>query len=223
MAATIRAVLFDLDGTLLDTAPDLHGALNQLRQEQMLGPVPYDAVRSAASHGSVRVVKVGFPDSDGEDFLALQRRFLEIYRGALARETRLFEGMDEVLRDLANRRLQAGIVTNKPAAYTEPLLAELGLNTRFACVVSGDTLTERKPHPKPLLHAAALADVSPGECIYVGDAERDVQAAHAAGMTAVVAKYGYLRADEDATAWGGDAYIDRPLDLVDWLEASGRL
>jgi N-acetyl-D-muramate 6-phosphate phosphatase len=223
MAATIRAVLFDLDGTLLDTAPDLHGALNQLRAEQMLGPVPFDAVRSAASHGSVRVVRVGFPDADEEGFLALQRRFLEIYRGALSRETRLFPGMDEVLRDLAGWRLKAGIVTNKPASFTDPLLAELGLTARFACVVSGDTLTERKPHPAPLLHAATLAGVAPGECIYVGDAERDVQAAHAAGMPAVVAKYGYLRADEDATAWGGDAYLDRPLDLLGWLEASGRL
>jgi N-acetyl-D-muramate 6-phosphate phosphatase len=223
MAATIKAVLFDLDGTLLDTAPDLYGALNQLRAEQNLGPLPYDTVRGVVSHGSGRVVKVGFPDTDGEDFLALQRRFLEIYRGALSRETRLFPGMDEVLRKLANWHLKAGIVTNKPARFTDPLLAELGLTARFACVVSADTVAERKPHPLPLLHAAALAGVAPGECIYVGDAERDVQAAHAAGMPAVVAKYGYLWADEDATAWGGDAYLDRPLDLLDWLKASGRL
>ena len=223
MAGTIKAVLFDLDGTLLDTAPDLYGALNQLRKEHMLAPLPFDAVRGAASHGSVRVVKVGFPDADGDGFTVLQQRFLEIYRGALARETRLFPGMDEVLQTFANWRLKAGIVTNKPASFTDPLLAELGLTSRFACVVSGDTLAERKPSPKPLLHAAALAGVTPDECIYVGDAERDVQAAHAAGMPAVVANYGYLRADEDATAWGGDAYIERPLDLLDWLKSSGRL
>jgi len=223
MTAMIRAVLFDLDGTVLDTAPDMAGALSQLRQEHALAPLPFDAVRSAVSHGSARVVKAGFPDADAEGFLALQRRFLEIYSGALSRETRLFAGMDEVLRALANWRMKSGIVTNKPAWLTDPLLAELGLSARFVCVVSGDTLAERKPHPKPLLHAAALAGVSASECIYVGDAERDVQAAHAAAMPALVAKYGYLRADEDASVWGGDGYLDRPLDLLDWLKASGRL
>ncbi len=223
MALTLRAVLFDLDGTLLDTAPDMVGALNALRQEELLPPLPYAAVRSAVSHGSARVVKSGFPDADPESYLRLQRRFLEIYRSAISRETRLFPGMDEVLTTLASRRIKSGIVTNKPAWLTDPLLAELGLRARFACVVSGDTLAERKPHPLPLLHAAALAEVSPSECIYVGDAERDVQAAHAATMPALVASYGYLRADEDATAWGGDGYLNRPLDLLDWLNASGRL
>ena len=120
-------------------------------------------------------------------------------------------------------RIKSGIVTNKPAWLTEPLLAELGLRARFACVVSGDTLAERKPHPLPLLHAAALAGACPGACIYVGDAERDVQAAHAAAMPALVANYGYLQADEDSARWGGDGYLSRPLDLLDWLEASGRL
>jgi N-acetyl-D-muramate 6-phosphate phosphatase len=148
---------------------------------------------------------------------------LEIYRGALARETRLFPGMDEVLQAVAAWGMKSGIVTNKAAWLTDPLLAELGLSARFACVVSGDTLAQRKPHPQPLLYAAALAGVSPSECIYIGDAERDVQAAHAALMPALVAKYGYLRDDEDAAAWGGDAYLGAPLDLLDWLQASGRL
>ena len=223
VAARIKAVLFDLDGTLLDTAPDMVAALNQLRKEHRLEPLPFDAVRGAVSHGAARVVKTGFPDADAEASLELQRRFLEIYRGALARETQLFPGMEEVLQALANWSIKSGIVTNKAAWLTEPLLAELGLSTRFACVVSGDTLAERKPHPKPLLHAAALAGVSPGECIYVGDAERDVQAAHAAEMPALVANYGYLRADEDTTVWGGEGYLDKPLDLLDWLKASGRL
>jgi 2-phosphoglycolate phosphatase len=223
MTGTIRAVLFDLDGTLLDTAPDMVGALNQLRKEHLLEPLPYDAVRSAVSHGAARIVKVGFPDADAGALLELQRRYLEIYRGALSRETRLFAGMDEVLQALAGWHMKSGIVTNKAAWLTDPLLAELGLSTRFACVVSGDTLAERKPRPEPLLHAAALAGVDPRECIYVGDAERDVQAAHAAAMPALVASYGYLRADEDATLWGADAYLDRPLDILDWLKASGRL
>jgi N-acetyl-D-muramate 6-phosphate phosphatase len=219
----LKAVLFDLDGTLLDTAPDMVGALNALRAEQSLAPLPYDAVRSAVSHGSARVVKAGFPDASPEFALQLQQRFLEISRNALSRETRLFPGMSEVLDELESWRIKSGIVTNKPAWLTEPLLAELGLRARFACVVSGDTVAERKPHPMPMLHAAALAEVPPSECIYVGDAERDVQAAHAARMPALVANYGYLRVDEDSSDWGGDGYLERPLDLLDWLQASGRL
>ena len=120
-------------------------------------------------------------------------------------------------------RIKSGIVTNKPAWLTDPLLEELGLRARFACVVSGDSVAQRKPHPLPLLHAAALAQVSPGECVYVGDAERDVQAAHAAAMPALVANYGYLRPDEDSNTWGGDGYLNQPLDLLDWLQRSGRL
>ncbi|HEY2464364.1 MAG TPA: HAD-IA family hydrolase [Steroidobacteraceae bacterium] len=219
----LKAVLFDLDGTLLDTAPDMVGALNALRREEMLAPMPYEAIRSAVSHGAARVVKAGFPEADPESALRLQRRFLEIYRGALSRETRLFPGMNAVLDALADARIKSGIVTNKAAWLTEPLLFELGLRARFACVVSGDTVAERKPHPLPLLHAAALAEVSPSECVYVGDAERDVQAAHAAAMPALVANYGYLRADEDSSRWGGDGYLQRPQDLLDWLKANGRL
>jgi 2-phosphoglycolate phosphatase len=221
--APTRAVLFDLDGTLLDTAPDMVGALNALRAEHSLASMPYDAIRSVVSHGAARVVKAGFPDANPEFALQLQQRFLEIYRGALTRETKLFPGMDEVLDALTGWRIKSGIVTNKPAWLTEPLLSELGLRARFACVVSGDTVAERKPHPMPMLHAASLAEVAPTECIYVGDAERDVQAAHAAEMPALVANYGYLRADEDSTCWGGDGYLTRPLDLLDWLKANGHV
>jgi phosphoglycolate phosphatase len=129
--------------------------------------------------------------------------------------------MDQVLQALATRGIKCGIVTNKAGWLTEPLLAGLGLRDRFACVVSGDTLAERKPHPKPLLHAAALADVLPNACIYVGDAERDVQAARAAAMPALVANYGYLQPDEDSSAWGADGYLDKPLDLLAWIKAGG--
>lgn len=222
MMLPLRAVLFDLDGTLLDTAPDMVAALNALRAEQGLAPLAYQTVRAAVSHGAARVVKSGFPDADPAAAAGLQRRFLDIYRGALSRGTRLFPGMDEVLTALARRRLKSGIVTNKPAWLTEPLLEELGLRARFECVVSGDTVAERKPHPLPLLHAAELAGVAAGECVYVGDAERDVQAAHAAGMPAVVANYGYMFDDEDSAIWGGDGYLDRALDLLRWLDACGR-
>ncbi len=217
----MRAILFDLDGTLLDTAPDMVGALNALRGQEGCAPLPYAEVRSAVSHGAARVVKCGFPDAMPDRAAMLQRRFLEIYRGALSRDTRLFPGMDGVLDFLGERQLKSGIVTNKPAWLTEPLLDEMGLRARFACVVSGDTVAERKPHPLPMLHAAMLAGAAPRECVYVGDAERDVQAAHAAGMRALVADYGYLRADEDSTAWGGDGHLRQALDLLDWLDADG--
>ena len=219
----MRAILFDLDGTLLDTAPDMVGALNALRGEQGCAPLPYDEVRPAVSHGAARILKTGFPDAMPDQVAALQGRYLEIYRGALSRETQLFPGMERVLDALTGRRLKLGIVTNKPAWLTEPLLDEMGLRARFDCVVSGDTVAERKPHPLPLLHAAMLAGAAPGECVYVGDAERDIQAAHAAGMQALVADYGYLRADEDSTAWGGDGHLRQAVDILDWLDASGRL
>jgi 2-phosphoglycolate phosphatase len=223
MRMPLRAVLFDLDGTLLDTAPDMVAALNALRLEEGLAPLPYETVRPAVSHGAARVVTSGFPEADHERANALQRRFLDIYRGALSRGTRLFPGMEQVLETLVRRRLHCGIVTNKAAWLTDPLLEQLGLRARFTCVVSGDTVAERKPHPLPLLHAAKLAGVTAAECIYVGDALRDVQAAHAAGMAALVANYGYLKADEDSQLWGGDGYLNRALDLLSWIDASGRL
>ena len=220
----LRAVLFDLDGTLLDTAPDMIGALNALRREEKLMPMPFEALRGCVSHGSARLIKAGFPDADAaSEFGDLQRRFLDIYRVNLSRETRLFPGMSRVLEHLAERNLICGIVTNKPAWLTEPLLEQLGLRGRFACVISGDTLCQRKPHPLPLLHAAMLAGAAAGECIYVGDAERDVQAAHAADMTALVADYGYLQTGESWQIWGAEAGLSQPLDLLDWLERSGRV
>jgi phosphoglycolate phosphatase len=221
--AALRAILFDLDGTLLDTAPDMAGALNGLRAERRLAPLPYATVRPQVSHGAARLVKLGFPDADADTFAALQARFLEIYSGALSRETRLFDGMDGVLTGLATRGLKCGIVTNKPSWLTDPLLAQLGLTSRFACVVSGDTVSERKPHPMPMLHAARVAGVAPRECVYVGDAERDIQAAHAAGMPGLAAAYGYVGSDEDLGSWGADGVIAGPRDLLPWLEHSGRL
>jgi 2-phosphoglycolate phosphatase len=222
MPMPLRLVLFDLDGTLLDTAPDMIGALNALRLERGLKALPFDAARSSVSHGSTRLVKLGFPAADPLEFAVLQRRFLELYRSDLGTHTRLFAGMDSVLSQLSARGVASGIVTNKPGWLTDPLLDQLGLRDRFACVVSGDTVSERKPHPLPMLHAAKLAGVDPDSCIYVGDAERDVQAAHAAGMPALVATYGYLHADEDWRAWGGDGFVQQPIDLLGWLERGGR-
>lgn len=214
----LEAVLFDLDGTLLDTAADMIGALNALRGENALPSLPFEQVRASVSHGSSRLVTLGFPDADPQRFAALQRRFLELYAARLSAETRLFDGMERVLLELSRRNLPLGIVTNKPARLTDALLDELKLRDRFACVVSGDTLSQRKPHPLPMLHAAKLAGAAPRACIYVGDAERDVQAAHAAHMRALVATYGYLDVDEDWPAWGGDGFISQPAQLLEWLD-----
>ncbi len=218
MAHPLHAVLFDLDGTLLDTAPDMVGALDRLRREHGLAPVPFEAARASVSHGSARLVRLGFPDADPQRQADLQRRYLEIYSADLAARTRLFPGMDTVLDELAARRLALGIVTNKPAWLTEPLLTQLGLRGQFACVISGDSLSERKPHPLPLLQAAKLAGAEPQACVYLGDAQRDVQAARAAGMRSVVATYGYIAADENWRAWGGDGAIAAPCELLGWLQ-----
>jgi phosphoglycolate phosphatase len=221
VTAPLHAVLFDLDGTLLDTAPDMVGALNALRAEQGHGALPFAQVRSFVSHGSARLVKLGFPAADAQSFALLQQRFLQLYGDAVSRETRLFDGMEEVLAALDSSGLKCGIVTNKPARFTTALLAALHLTPRFACVVCGDTVSERKPHAMPMLHAARLAGVAADSCVYVGDAARDIEAAHAAGMPGLVATYGYLEPDEDWRAWGGDGSITKPLDLLDWLERRG--
>ena len=221
MGGRLKAVLFDLDGTVLDTAPDMHRTLNQLLHEHGLPPSAYEAVRPCVSHGAGRVIRVGFPQAPEPLFAALQERFLAIYRGALAVETRLFPGMDAVLEELGVRGLAAGIVTNKAAWLTDPLLQQLGLRDRFVCVVSGDTVAERKPHPLPMLHAAQLAGAAPAQCIYVGDARRDVEAAHSAGMPALVAGYGYIPSMAEAESWGGEGYLHAPRDLLPWLSARG--
>jgi N-acetyl-D-muramate 6-phosphate phosphatase len=218
MPSPLRAVLFDLDGTLLDTAPDMVAALNTLRVEEQREPLPYDVVRPLVSHGAARLLRLGFPDADAAAHLALQQRYLDVYRGALSVHTRLFNGMETVLSELRQRGHLLGIVTNKPAWLTGPLLEQLALSELFACVVSGDTVAERKPHPMPMLHAAQLAGVAASDCVYVGDAERDIQAAHAAGMPGLVAVYGYLEPHEDWLAWGGDGFIRRPEELIGWLD-----
>ncbi len=218
---SIRAVLFDLDGTLLDTAPDLIRVLNQVRREQGREALPYAEVRTQVSHGSSGLIRLGFPDLSGQALETLRLRLLELYGQQLAVGSQLFEGCRQVLDTLVARELAWGIVTNKPGFLTEPLLAELGLAAEAGCVVSGDTLPERKPHPAPLLLAAARLSIPAGQCLYVGDAERDVQAARAAGMPVLVARYGYLGPADDPEGWQSDALIDTPVQIIDWLD--GRL
>ena len=218
MSQHIRTVLFDLDGTLADTAPDLAWALNQVLQEQGHTPLPFDTIRPVVSHGGIALIKLGFAiDETHPDFPQLRERLLTIYRANIARETRLFSGMAGLLDSLEGRGLNWGVVTNKPAWLTEPLLEELGLAHRCATTISGDTLPERKPHPAPMLLACQQAGSQAAECLYLGDAERDVQAGREAGMRTLIAAFGYLGADDHPETWGADGIIDHPLQLLDYL------
>jgi N-acetyl-D-muramate 6-phosphate phosphatase len=217
MNGGLAAVLFDLDGTLLDTAPDLARALNALRCEQGLAPLAFEAIRGWVSHGSSALVNLGFPQATEAEFLALRARLLELYRADLARETRPFAGVPELLADIERRGMRWGIVTNKPGWLTLPLLETLGLSARAGTVVSGDSLPERKPHPAPLRYAAAQLAVAPAACLYVGDAERDVEAARAAGMRVVVACFGYMSPSDRPREWPADGWIEHAAELRRWL------
>lgn len=215
---TVRTVLLDLDGTLADTAPDLAYALNELRAEQGRAPLPYTAIRPVVSHGSTALLRLGFSDiSDDGAFAALRQRLLTLYGEHIARATTLFAGMDEVLHYVERHGLRWGVVTNKPAFLTEPLMAALGLATRAACMVSGDTTAYCKPHPEPLLHACRTVGSSAAECVYIGDAERDIRAGRAAGMRTLAATFGYLGADDRPDSWGADALVERPGAIIEWL------
>jgi N-acetyl-D-muramate 6-phosphate phosphatase len=218
--AEIRTVLFDLDGTLADTAPDMAHALNLLLKEKGCTPLPFDIIRPHVSHGALALVRLGFALAPGDAAIEpLRRRFLEIYAANLFRETRLFPGIPPLLEALNARGLNWGIVTNKPGYLTEPLVAELGLAHAPVCIVSGDTTKNRKPHPEPMLHACARAGSTPAQCTYVGDAERDIQAGKQAGMKTLVALFGYIPEDEYPEQWGADALIRSPMEVIDWLEA----
>lgn len=214
-------MLLDLDGTLLDTAPDLTGALNALRAERGLLPLTLETVRPHVSHGSSAVVRVGFPDADADAFEALRARFLDLYRQHLVIDTRLFPGFAQVLDAMDEHRIPWGIVTNKPGWLTNPLLSALGLDKRAGCAISGDSLPVRKPDPLPLLRAARALNAAPVDCCYVGDALRDAQAARAAGMVALGARYGYISAHEQLDSWPVTAWISDPLELLPWVGLAG--
>ena len=215
--APLAAALFDLDGTLLDTAPDLAFALNALRLECRLPPLPFAPIRAQVSNGSTAVLRVGFPDVEQEQFELLRARLLQLYRQHLARDTKLFPGFDRVLTQLDAHRIPWGVITNKPGWLTEPLLQQLGLFERAACVLSGDSLPVTKPDPLPLLTAAQRIGIEPARCLYLGDALRDAQAARAAGMTSLGARFGYISSEDDVGAWPVDAWIDTPSELLAWV------
>ena len=207
-----RGVLFDLDGTLVDTAPDLVAVLNALLVERGHVRMPYAVARNEVSNGAVGLLKLGFGEQvNGAELEDLRRRFLEIYLRDVCVRSRLFVDIDELFKQVIDVRW--GIVTNKPGAFTEPLLVQLGIASRWGSVVSGDRLPQRKPDPAPLLLAAAELGVAAAKCIYVGDAPRDIEAGRAAGLTTVAAAFGYIRQSEDPYAWGADAVVRQPHEL----------
>ena len=209
-----RAVLFDLDGTLADTAPDLAAALNRLRADQGLAPVPLERLRPFASAGARGLVHAGFGVKPGdEDYESLREAFLEAYRENTCADTTLFPGIAELLEELARRSLPWGIVTNKATRFTDRIVEALGLKP--ACVVCGDTTPHLKPHPAPMQHAAGQLQLPAGDCVYLGDDLRDIQAAHAAGMRGVAVEWGYHHpAHAGPNDWKADAVIARPQDLI---------
>lgn len=216
--AKYDVVFFDLDGTLVDTAPDLAYALNHVLEEEGKPPLPYDAIRAVASHGSAGLLGLAFGISpDAPEYASLQQRFIAIYQANLTRASKLFPGMENVIDALDNSGIRWGVITNKPAYLTDPLMAGLGLNTRAACIVSGDTTANSKPHPEPMLHACKLTEADPAQCLYIGDAQRDIEAGRNANMHTIVACYGYLGDEDKPESWQADAMINHPSELSQWL------
>ncbi len=213
----LAGALFDLDGTLLDTAPDMCRITNQLRAEAGLSPMSLAQVRPLVSHGSPAVLRAAFTSASASEFTALRARFLDLYSARLVVDTCLFAGFDAVLDQLDAHRIPWGVVTNKPRRLTEPLLQQLGLFERAGAVLSGDSLAVAKPDPLPLLTAAERLGIDPAQCLYLGDALRDAQAAQAAGMLAVGAGFGYIGPDDDIHNWPVAGWISEPAELLDWI------
>jgi N-acetyl-D-muramate 6-phosphate phosphatase len=214
-----KCVLFDLDGTLVDTAPDLGLAANLVRQEQGMEPLSAASYRPYASCGARGLLKVALDmNMDHPDYAQRKERFLVHYRANLSRNSCLFPGVAEMLAALENAGIRWGIVTNKISSLSEPLVSDLGLKQRSACLVSGDSTPKPKPAPEPLLLAAKLVGVSPRDCLYVGDDERDILAGRAAHMRTVAAGWGYMGDKPDPRSWSADVIVDTPTELVQLLE-----
>ena len=219
----LRGVLFDLDGTLIDSAPDLAGAANRLRADHGLEPLPLESLRPMVGSGARGMVGVAFGVAPGDErFEALRDAFLAHYAAGLLERTRPFDGVQEMLSALEADGVAWGIVTNKATRFTRPIVAGLGLAQRARVVVCGDTTPHSKPHPEPLLYAARTLDLAPENVAYVGDDLRDAQAARAAGMPMLAATWGYLGLGEPVHEWGADALVDAPSQVLEWLRARGR-
>jgi len=218
MNGSTRAVLFDLDGTLIDSAPDLAGAGNEMRTARGLAPLPYEAFRPMVGSGARGMLGIAMQvGPEDETFVPLRDEFLQRYEARMTRETQVFPDMRAVLDRLQATEMPWGIVTNKASRFAEPLLHALGLHGRAATLVCGDTTARAKPHPDPLLEAARRVGLAPEHCVYVGDDLRDVQAGRAAGMATVVAAWGYLGLGASIETWGADHIVRSPAELLKLL------
>lgn len=214
----VDAVLFDLDGTLVDSAPDLAGAANELRQAHGLQAMDFAQLRPMVGSGARGMLNAAFGiGPDDSQFDALRTDFLARYEARMLRETRVFSRMEPVLEALERRQLPWGIVTNKATRFSVPVVEGLGLMSRCAVLISGDTTAHAKPHPQPLLEAAARLGVVPQRCIYIGDDRRDVEAGRSARMSTLAAAWGYLGRDESVHDWNADAVLAHPEELLNWL------
>jgi len=221
-SSNVAAVLFDLDGTLLDTAPDMTNALNMLLEEEGKEPLSYEYCRDYVSHGSIAMVTLGFGDplkdkQNTDEFERRRLRFLDLYEQNLCVDTKLFVGMDETLLFLEEQGVNWGIVTNKPEFLTIPLLEQMQLHNRACSIVSGDTIPQRKPDPAPLYLAADQCGCLVTECIYVGDAERDIQAGNRANMKTLLASYGYIDDKQTPIEWGANGVVETPAEILEWI------
>jgi len=214
----MHAVLFDLDGTLVDTAPDLGYALNLQRERHGLAFLPEETIRPYASHGSRGLLEIGFGllPTDAS-FEAMRTEYLDLYTQVMTRQPVLFDGMAEALQAIEQRGLRWGIVTNKPRRFTMPMVEHMGLDVRAGAVISGDDAPQPKPSPQTLLLACEHMAIDPQTVLYIGDAERDIQAGKAAGMKTLVALFGYLATTDNPQAWGADGCIQQPQELLAYL------
>ena len=217
-ASNVQAVLFDLDGTLADTSPDMTDALNILFSRYGKPQLEYDLVRKHTSRGSVALIELGFGQPLEDEFgTKLRDEFWELYAEMVCVKTKLFSGVPELLDALDQAEMPWGIVTNKPEILAEPLVQKLDIAFRAICMVSGDSLSRKKPSPDQLLHAATMLGIDERNCIYMGDDPRDVQAGKAANMMTAVAAYGYIQDNHDPKTWGGDILFNQPVELKKWL------
>jgi phosphoglycolate phosphatase len=214
----VELVLFDLDGTLVDSAPDLAGAANELLAQHGRPPLPESQLRPMVGSGARGMVGVAFGQGPGDpDYDSLRTRFLDLYEGRMLRLTRIFDDMHPVLDALDAQGLRWGVVTNKALRFAEPIADALGLRQRAAVLIGGDSTPHAKPHPEPLHEAARRAGVPARHSVYIGDDIRDIQAGRAAGMVTAAAAWGYLGTGQAVTAWGADTVLDRPAALLNWL------
>jgi len=215
--APFAGLLLDLDGTLVDTAPDMVRVLDTLCDEHGAARVPYQRARNQISNGVYALLKLAFGELSEQQATDLRVRYLSHYGNNLADRSQLFDGIAELLSELDEGAIPWGVVTNKPGAYTEPLLAALGLAQRAGCMVSGDSTAHTKPHPEPLLAASRALQVQAADCLFVGDSWIDIEAGRAAGMFTVAAAYGYIDQPEKVSRWQADAVIQGPLELRRWF------